>query len=107
MISAAHKRLIDVGGGEGAFLAQPWPSGIPGSLSLFDLPPVADRARIRFASQPLASARTAHGGSFLDDPLPRGHDCVTLVRVLFDHEDTVVCGCCAMSAPRWSLDKPW
>jgi demethylspheroidene O-methyltransferase len=31
-----------------------------------------------------------YGGSFLDDPLPRGHDCVTLVRVLFDHEDAVV-----------------
>jgi hypothetical protein len=51
---------------------------------------VADRARIRFASQPLSQCPHCHGGSFLDDPLPRGHDCVTLVRVLFDHEDTVV-----------------
>jgi demethylspheroidene O-methyltransferase len=85
-----HKRLIDVGGGEGVFVAA-LAERHPGlKLSLFDLPPVADRARIRFASQPLSQCPHCHGGSFLDDPLPRGHDCVTLVRVLFDHEDTVV-----------------
>jgi demethylspheroidene O-methyltransferase len=88
-----HTSLIDVGGGEGVILSQPWPKRYPGlRLSLFDLPPVAEpRPRIRFLqSQPLGQCPRCHGGSFLDDPLPRGHDCVTLVRVLFDHEDTVV-----------------
>lgn len=85
-----HRRLIDVGGGEGVFVAA-LAERHPGlKLSLFELPPVADRARTRFSSLPLSQCPHCHGGSFLDDSLPRGHDCVTLVRVLFDHEDTVV-----------------
>jgi demethylspheroidene O-methyltransferase len=44
-----HTSLIDVGGGEGASW-QRVAERHPGlKLSLFDLPPVADRARIRFA----------------------------------------------------------
>lgn len=85
-----HQRLLDVGGGEGVFvtaLAERYP-GL--KLSLFELPPVADRARARFSSRPLSQCPRCYGGSFLDDPLPRGHDCVALVRVLFDHEDAVV-----------------
>jgi demethylspheroidene O-methyltransferase len=85
-----HTSLIDVGGGEGAFLSAV-AARYPGlRLSLFDLPPVAERARDRFSGQPLVQCPRCHGGSFLDDPLPRGHDCITLVRVLFDHDDTVV-----------------
>ncbi|MEM5471710.1 methyltransferase [Hoeflea sp. AS60] len=85
-----HQKLLDVGGGEGAFL-----SAVAGrhpdlKLSLFDLPPVVERARAKFAGRPLSQCAHCHGGSFLDDALPRGHDCVTLVRVLFDHEDSIV-----------------
>ena len=85
-----HSRLLDVGGGEGAFITAVGARHPALTLSLFDLPPVAERARQRFAGQPLNQCPHCHGGSFLDDPLPRGHDCVTLVRVLFDHEDAVV-----------------
>ena len=85
-----HKRLLDVGGGEGVFVAAVAQRHPGLKLSLFELPPVADRARARFSSRPLSQCPHCHGGSFLGDPLPRGHDCVTLVRVLFDHEDTVV-----------------
>jgi demethylspheroidene O-methyltransferase len=85
-----HASLIDIGGGEGAFLAAV-AKRYPGlRLSLFDLPPVASRAREKVSSQPLGQCPRCYGGSFLDDELPRGHDCVTLVRVLFDHEDAVV-----------------
>lgn len=85
-----HTSLIDIGGGEGAFLAAV-AKRYPGlRMSLFDLPPVAERARDRFADHPLGQCPRCYGGSFLDDALPRGHDCVALVRVLFDHEDAVV-----------------
>ncbi|MBC7283858.1 methyltransferase [Hoeflea sp.] len=85
-----HTRLLDVGGGEGAFITAVSARHPALTLSLFDLPPVAERARQRFAGEPLTQCPHCHGGSFLDDSLPRGHDCITLVRVLFDHEDTVV-----------------
>ncbi|MEQ8305624.1 MAG: methyltransferase [Hoeflea sp.] len=85
-----HASLIDIGGGEGAFLTAV-AARYPGlRLSLFDLPPVAARAREKFSTQTLGDCPRCHGGSFLDDPLPRGHDCVTLIRVLFDHEDATV-----------------
>ena len=85
-----HSRLLDVGGGEGAFITAVSARHPALALSLFDLPPVAERARQRFAGEPLDQCPHCHGGSFLDDPLPRDNDCVTLVRVLFDHEDAVV-----------------
>jgi demethylspheroidene O-methyltransferase len=86
----AHRRILDVGGGDGAFLraiaaAAPW-----AALELFELPPVAVRAREAFAAAGLAGRTTVHEGSFLDDALPAGADLVTLVRVCFDHDDAVV-----------------
>jgi demethylspheroidene O-methyltransferase len=54
---------------------------------LFDLPPVAARARARFAAAGLAARATAVGGDFLSDPLPEGADVVSLVRVIHDHND--------------------
>ena len=82
-----HRRVLDVGGGEGRFvaaLAQHCPRL---ALMLFDLPQVAALARQRLAGLGLAQRVQAHGGSFFDDPLPQGADLVTLVRVLFDHDD--------------------
>lgn len=54
---------------------------------LFDLPAVAARAQQRFAAAGLGDRAQATGGSFLADPLPRGADLITLVRVLHDHND--------------------
>jgi demethylspheroidene O-methyltransferase len=81
--------LVDVGGGEGAFLeaalaATPGLAGV-----VFDLPAVAARAEARFADAGLAGRARAVGGSFLDDPLPAGADAMSLIRVLYDHEDDV------------------
>lgn len=83
------RRLLDVGGGEGAFLetalrATPGLSGI-----VFDLPAVAARAEARLAAGGLAERASVVGGSFRDDPLPEGADAVSLVRVLYDHDDDV------------------
>lgn len=85
-----HRRVLDVGGGDGTFLsavATRWPH-LDGFL--FDLPPVAERAAARFAAHGLGTRTVAIGGSFLRDPLPLGADLVTLIRVLHDHDDASV-----------------
>jgi demethylspheroidene O-methyltransferase len=82
-----HQRLLDVGGGEGAFLTAV-AARVPAlALSLFDLPPVGERARNRFESAGLAARTHVFGGDFLSDPLPQGHDIISLIRVLHDHDD--------------------
>lgn len=80
-----HRRLLDVGGGEGAFVAAVG-ARVPGlELAVFDLPAVVARAGARLES--LGLRAQLHGGDFLNDPLPGGHDLVSLVRVLHDHDD--------------------
>jgi demethylspheroidene O-methyltransferase len=84
---AGHRCLLDIGGGNGAFLsavAQKYPKL---QCTLFDLPAVAEQASERFRSEGLASRATAVGGSFLSDALPDGADIISLVRILHDHND--------------------
>jgi demethylspheroidene O-methyltransferase len=83
----AHRRLLDVGGGEGAFLIAAAARAPNLRLMLFDLPAVAHRARERLAAAGLSHRATVTSGDFLRGPLPRGADIVTLVRVVHDHED--------------------
>lgn len=79
--------LLDVGGGDGAFIAAAL-ARTPGLRAiLFDLPPVAARARARFQDAGLNA--TAVGGSFLDGALPPGADTASLIRVVHDHDDEV------------------
>jgi len=75
-----HKRLLDIGGGQGVFLAAAGAQAPQLELGLFDLPAVTARVapRPRF---------TLHPGSFLHEPLPTGYDLHSLVRVLHDHDD--------------------
>jgi demethylspheroidene O-methyltransferase len=82
-----HRCLLDVGGGEGAFLAAAAASAPDLRLLLFDLPAVAERAQIRFEAACLTGRAKAVGGDFFVDPLPRGADVVSLVRVIHDHDD--------------------
>ena len=82
-----HRVLLDVGGGEGTFLKAVAPSAPHLRLMMFDLPAVAERARLSLNDAGLSHRATAFGGSFFDDALPKGADIVTLVRVLFDHSD--------------------
>lgn len=83
------RRLMDVGGGHGAFLAAVAARHPALDLALFDLPPVAAHARTLLAARGLERI-AVHGGSFRDDPLPAGADLVSLVRILHDHDDGVV-----------------
>jgi demethylspheroidene O-methyltransferase len=76
-----HRVVMDVGGGEGGFLAAVgarWP-GL--ELRLFDLPAVVERARAK------APRVALFEGDFLSDALPPGADLITLVRILHDHDD--------------------
>lgn len=82
-----HRRLLDVGGGEGAFLAAVAARAPALELVLLDLPAVAERARRRLAAAGLAERVTVVAGDARRDPLPPGADLVSLVRVLHDHDD--------------------
>jgi demethylspheroidene O-methyltransferase len=79
--------LLDVGGGEGAFVAAAAERFPALRFQLFDLPGVAERARANFAARGVSERVEIHAGSFLRDALPTGADVVSLVRVLHDHDD--------------------
>jgi demethylspheroidene O-methyltransferase len=87
-----HRRLLDVGGGDGAFLRAVAAVAPALELGLFELPPVAARAREACAAAGLSARVATYEGSFLEDALPGGADLVSLVRVCFDHDDAVVRG---------------
>jgi demethylspheroidene O-methyltransferase len=88
------RALLDIGGGHGAFVGEV-AARHPGlALAVFDLPPVAARARVLLQERGLGRV-AVHGGSFRDDPLPvaadgQRFDLMTLVRILHDHDDAVV-----------------
>jgi len=82
-----HRRLLDLGGGSGAFLIAV-ARRVPGlELLLFDLPAVAGEARSRLAAEGIGARVQVLGGDFLADPLPRGADLISLVRIIHDHDD--------------------
>lgn len=82
-----HARLLDVGGGEGAFAAAAMRAAPHLSACVFDLPPVCARALARFDREGLGDRAGTCGGDFLNDPLPMGFDLISLVRVLHDQDD--------------------
>ncbi|MEL6318438.1 MAG: methyltransferase, partial [Pseudomonadota bacterium] len=84
---ARHRRLLDIGGGTGAFARAVAARAPEIDITVFDLPAVAARANAGFAAEGLSGRARAVGGSFFDDPLPEGRDLVTLVRVIYDHQD--------------------
>lgn len=86
-----HRKLLDVGGGEGAFLSAAAAVAPKLHLALFDLPAVADRAAARFAQAGLSGRAQTFGGNFFSDTLPDDADVISLVRVVHDHDDDRVC----------------
>lgn len=86
------RHLLDVGGGFGAFV-QAVARKYPGlELTLFDLPVVTQAAVDRLTQAKLVDRVAVQGGSFRDDPLPAGADAISLIRVLYDHDDDTVRG---------------
>lgn len=88
LAGVAH--LMDVGGGTGAFLRAAGATAPRLRMTLFDLPAVAPAARAAFEEAGMADRLRIVAGSFRDDPLPRGADMISLVRVLYDHSDATV-----------------
>lgn len=84
-----HQCLMDVGGGEGAFIAAAAAKYPSLKFKLFDLPAVAKRAEARLRTGAFGDRVTVHGGSFLDQRLPGGADLISLVRVVHDHDDAI------------------
>jgi demethylspheroidene O-methyltransferase len=87
---AQHRRLLDIGGGDGTFLSTVAQRAPHLHLTLFDVPAVAQRAMERFKAEGLAHRAVAIGGDFFKDPIPGDLDLVTLVRVVHDHNDEEV-----------------
>jgi demethylspheroidene O-methyltransferase len=85
-----HRCLLDIGGGDGSFIAAVAAQSPKLRCVLFDLPAVADQASERFRSARISSRAVAIGGSFFSDRLPDGADIVSLVRVIHDHDDANV-----------------
>ena len=81
--------LWDIGGGAGVF-ARTALAHNPGlKITLLDLPAVADASRDLPENKEQADRLTFEGGDFLKSAMPDSCDAVTLVRVLFDHDDTI------------------
>ena len=83
-------RLLDVGGGSGMFLSHalqryPKMSGV-----LFDLPDVLPLGSAFLANKGLGERVQMSPGSFRTDPLPGPVDAISLIRVLYDHDDATV-----------------
>jgi len=84
---ARRRRLLDVGGGEGAFAIAAARRHVHLQVTTFDLPAVAAAARQAVRRAGLEKRVAVRDGSFFTDPLPRDADALTLVRVLHDHDD--------------------
>ncbi|MFD7029434.1 methyltransferase [Streptomyces sp. NPDC059917] len=84
----AHRRLLDVGGGAGAFpvgLCRRYPHL---RATVLDLPRVAAMARAKAAELGLEQVIEAREGDFLRDPeLPGGHDVILLSMILHDWDE--------------------
>lgn len=84
------RHLMDVGGGTGAFLCAVGARYPALDLTLFDLPAVVAGAGARLARAGLDQRVRVEAGSFRDAPLPEGADAISLVRVLYDHDDATI-----------------
>ena len=82
-----HRTLLDVGGGQGTFVMAAAKAFPHLNLMVFDLPAVASLANQSFAREGLTERAKAYGGSFFETPLPEGADVITVIRVLYDHDD--------------------
>ena len=87
---AKHCYLLDIGGGQGAFVTQLARLYPQLRCTIFDLPGVAELASTQILKTDLSSRIEAIGGNFFDGELPRGADVATLIRVIFDHDDSRV-----------------
>ncbi len=81
---SAYQRLLDVGGGSGAYdieLCRRYPDL---RATVFDLPFVCEQAAKKVAEAGLADRISTAPGDFFADELPGGHDVILLSMVMHD-----------------------
>ena len=84
----AHRRLLDVGGGAGAFPIELCRRCPELRATVFDLPHVSTKAEEKIAAAGLTDRIGTASGNFLTDPaLPDGHDVVLLSMILHDWDE--------------------
>ena len=81
------KRILDIGGGTGAFLLAVKNKYPEIDATVFDLPSVINFAKSNLYKIDGLANLTLHPGDFLEDDFPKNQDVMCLVRVLYDHED--------------------
>lgn len=86
--SARH--LLDVGGGYGTFAETAVLKHHKLRATVFDLPALAENANAVMQASRAQERLHFSPGSFRDDALPGGADTISLIRVLYDHEDSTV-----------------
>jgi demethylspheroidene O-methyltransferase len=86
-------RLLDIGGSYGRFSASAVSRFTGLRATVFDLPPVAKRAKEQLTAWGLADRVDTIGGDFLVDPWPTGHDVVSFIRILNSRSEDVIDHC--------------
>ncbi|MEV7283055.1 methyltransferase [Streptomyces sp. NPDC093252] len=81
-----YRKIVDVGGGEGGWLAAILSASPEARGTVFDLPHVADAARAWIGEAGLGERCDAVGGSFFET-VPDGGDLYTMKWVLHDWDD--------------------
>jgi demethylspheroidene O-methyltransferase len=84
------RTVLDVGGGQGRFASELSKKHPHVQVTLFDLPHVCKVSSMAVARNGLSDRIQVVAGDFTQDPLPKGADLVTLVRIAHDHCDAVV-----------------
>ena len=84
------KRVLDIGGGTGAFLIAVKRKYPRIEATVFDLPNVIGVAKSNQHKIDSLANLTFCPGDFLKDGFPLNQDVICLVRVLYDHEDSKV-----------------
>ena len=81
---SSFRRLLDVGGSSGGYTLALLEAHPLLDATIFDLEPVRPLAEGRIAERGLGDRCRFVGGSFFDDPLPKGHDVLLLSNILHD-----------------------
>lgn len=84
--------IVDVGGGNGGFLASLLRRVKGARGVLFDLPGVVAHAPEQFAAAGVSDRAEVVPGSFLEGPIPAGADAYVLKRILYSWTDDEVVG---------------
>lgn len=85
-----HKHVLDIGGGNGTFLAHLHTRHPDIVLSLFDLPSVTQDVQENFKAGNPGARIEIQGGDFFHDKLNANADLYTLIRICCDHDDDAV-----------------